>query len=82
MTKRFKSRERSSAKSWLKESRVRRGVAEIVVKLRRMPNLVIDVKVVLTREFRFRMWTAAQLVRLAAWVLGGRAELEINGELQ
>lgn len=54
----------------------------IAAKLRRMPHFTVDVKIVLTREFRFRVWLAAQLVRLATFVMNGTANVDINGERQ
>jgi hypothetical protein len=46
------------------------------LKVRKIENLVIDLHV--TREFRLRVWLATQLVRLAAWTLGGRCNVSAD----
>lgn len=48
-------------------------MASLTYPIRKLENL--ELKVEITSEFRFRVWTASQLVKLAAWVLGGRAEI-------
>jgi hypothetical protein len=42
--------------------------------LRKVDGLVITLHT--TREFHVRLWLATQLVRLAARILGGRAEVK------
>lgn len=36
----------------------------------------LKVSVTVSREVRFRLWLASQLVALAGWILGGRGTLE------
>lgn len=45
-----------------------------------LPDIVtVDITVTGVREMRVRMWLAAQLVKLAAWLLGGVGRVEIHG---
>ncbi len=50
--------------------------------IHKMPGLTVEIKVQFSREFRLRLWLACQLMRFAGWVLGGRVNVEINGETQ
>lgn len=43
------------------------------VDIRKMENLTVTLNV--TREFKFRVWAASQLFRLATWILGGKPEI-------
>jgi hypothetical protein len=38
----------------------------------------LQIKVRITREFKLRLWIAARLIRLAAVVAGGSAQIEIE----
>ena len=50
------------------------ATGKTVVPLRRLNGLVVTVRP--TREFKFRVFVAIFLFRVAAWVLGGRVEIE------
>ena len=54
----------------------------VMSRLHGLTTATIDVKVVFTREYRFRQWAASQLIRLAGWVIGIGVNVEFNGEKQ
>lgn len=37
-----------------------------------------EITVVVTKELRLRVWFATKLVKLAAWIIGGRSEVEVE----
>lgn len=39
-------------------------------------EMTVSIKV--TRELRIRMWLAISFIRLAMWVIGGRANIDIE----
>lgn len=46
------------------------GTTTTDLKVRKLHHIQWNVRVHVTREFRFRLWLAVRLIRLAGWVLG------------
>jgi hypothetical protein len=50
-------------------------VKEVVVPIRKLDKTTMTVSVKLTREFWLRLWLGTRLLKLAAYVLGCRIEI-------
>ncbi len=55
--------------------------AHLDMKMRRLPKgAILILHVQETRELKSRLWVAARLMRLVAWVLGCSSRVEIEGK--
>ena len=45
-------------------------------------HATLDLDVRVTREFKIRMWIGVRLIRLAAWVMGGKSRFTYSKDKQ
>ncbi len=58
-------------------------MAEAVVKLRKLGSgSTMKVRVIVTKEFKIRVWIALRLIRLSAYILNCAVDAEVNEEEQ